>query len=49
LENENHLLLIVIFLLAVAAFVIGDSNLRSSEKAETVEATSASQSSIIGH
>ncbi|KAF1080468.1 MAG: hypothetical protein GQF41_3292 [Candidatus Rifleibacterium amylolyticum] len=50
LENENHLLLIIILLLAVAAFIVGDSNTRSSARSgETIEASSASQSSILGH
>jgi len=50
LENENHLLLIIILLLAVAAFVVGDSNSRNSARSgETIEASSASQSSILGH
>ncbi|NLF95945.1 MAG: hypothetical protein GX569_04340 [Candidatus Riflebacteria bacterium] len=50
MENENHLLLIIILLLAVAAFIVGDSNTRSSARSgETIEASSASQSSILGH
>jgi uncharacterized protein (UPF0333 family) len=50
LENENHLLLIIILLLAVAAFVVGDSNNRSTSRSgATIEAGSASQSSILGH
>ncbi len=50
LENENHLLLIIILLLTVAAFVVGESNIRTSDKSgATLQATSATQSTILGH
>jgi len=50
LENENHLLLIIILLLTVAAFVVGESNSRISGKSGvTLQATGATQSTILGH
>lgn len=50
LENESHLLIIVILLLVIAAYVIGESNIRqSSEAKHTINASSASHSTILSN
>ena len=52
LENENHLLFIIILLLTVAAFVVGESNSRISDKSGVklqTTGTGTTQSTILGH